>query len=404
MLRFSPRILALLAALAVGHVRARAAELLLPPVAGELGGVLTKFALPGAPELRWKISAKNAGEGMMDYLMSMNTEGSRLSVSARLGSNGSGTWRIEESRVEVGRWLAVLAPPFAPALAGMVAEGALTITGGGNLRQGKPDGKIRVEWANGVLRDTAQGWALEGVALSGEFSFDAEGPQWASTGPLELTVRTISTARFGARNFLVRALLNERREVALTEMRVEVAGGEIVVEPCLIPLVPPSVDLKLKISRVGLQDIVALVPAALADARGRIDGEVRLSWSETAGLEFGRGWLKLNDSEAAQVTLAPQPGLITGQLKWWNPARLWKPAFHVLSRIELGQTPLAVNALLAEIIPEGDVEHRTARVRINAASRGEGMRVPLEIDVGVSGLLNQLLKLGLDDRVKLGGN
>jgi len=148
---------------------------------------------------------------------------------------------------------------------------------------------------------------------------------------------------------------------------------------------------------------VALVPAGLSDARGRIDGQLNLRWNEADGLQLGRGWLKLNESEAAHVTLAPQPGLITSQLQWWNPARLWRPAFSTLSRIEMGKAALSVSVMSAQIYPEGDDEHRTARVRISAASSGDGMRVPLEIDVGVAGVLQQLLKLSMNDRVKLGG-
>lgn len=412
MSKILPRVLGAL--LGLWLARAGAAELRLPPINGELEGVLTKFPLPGAPELHWRIVAQPASDGLSDYVMTLDAPATRLRATAHMAANGDGTWQIEESRVEAGPWLAVLAPPFAPSLTGLVAEGIVTITGGGNLKQGRPDGKIKVELANGVLRDAAQGWALEGIAFQGEFSFDADGPHWASVTPLQLTVRTISTARFGARNLSISATLDDRKILSLLSARIEVAGGEITVDPCTLPLVPPVVSVKLHLSRIGLQDIVALVPTSLSYARGRIDGEIQIDWSKAAGLQLGAGQLALRSDEPTIVRLTPSPGLLSASMPerfaflpaWTGPLARWfsplNPAYTDLQAIELGQTDLRAESLSVRLTPEGDSRGRSARVEMVARPEHPGTSVAkVTFDIDVAGPLSELLQLGTGEGTTL---
>ena len=388
----------------------KAAEVRLPPLSGEVSGVLTRFMLPGAPELRWRIEAKPAADGWRDYTLTTDSIGSRWRATAHVDAGVNGTWRLEESEVEIGTWLAVLAPQLAPSLVGLAAEGKLTVTGGGDLREGQPVGKVRIEWKDGALSDAAQGWRLDGIMLTGEFSFDASSRHWASAGPLALSVRTITTSSFSARNFSASATLDDKLVATVTGGRIEIAGGEVTLEPGLIPLSPFSVDAKLKIKRVGLQDLVALVPAGLKGAHGRINGEVRLMWSAAEGIQFGQGELAVGNDEPVTMTLAPAPGLLSQSLperfgflpesagrvgRWLS---IPNPAFEELRGIELGQTDLVVQALKVRITPDGDERGRTASVAVTARSSQKGSVDEISFEVNLSGPLSALLKIGMNDR------
>lgn len=413
--RDMPRISSCLigALLGLAWARVEAVDLRLPPVSGEISGVLAKFVLPGAPELRWKIAAKPAADGGRDYTLTTDSIGSRMRATAHASAVGNGTWTIEEGELDVGSWLAIVAPEFAPSLVGMTATGKFTATGGGELREGQPSGKVRIEWKDGTLAHAEQGWRLEGISIVGEFSFEAEGPHWASVGPLQATVRTITATRFGARNFSLMATLDDKLVADVLGARLEIAGGEVTVEPNRLPLSPFAADVKLKISRVGLQDIVALVPAGLKDARGRVDGTVRLQWNEADGLQLGTGELAVNSEEPVTVTLAPTPGLLSqnlperfgfipesaGRISRW--LSIPNPAFEELKGIELGQTDLVVQSLKVRVTPDGDERGRSASVEVTARSSKKGAVDEISFEVNLSGPLAAILKIGMDDRAKL---
>lgn len=137
-----------------------------------------------------------------------------------------------------------------------------------------------------------------------------------------------------------------------------------------------------------------LLPETLSEARGRLDGELAATWSAADGLQLGAGWLGLSEGQGASVRLASAPGLITGQLGASNPA------FGPLQRVELGRTVLDVSLLRASFTPKGDVNGRTASLRLHAEPIDPQLKAPLVIDVNVAGPLDQLIKLGMDGRVR----
>ena len=271
-------------------------------------------------------------------------------------------------------------------------------------------GRIKIEWRGGSLRQEAQGWSLEGVTFQGEFAVESStGAGLVSTGPFELTVGTVTTKRFGAKNVLVRALLDGRRELIVNAAQVEIAGGKVTVDPCDVSLTPLEVKVNLRISRVGLQDIVLLVPAAgLADARGRIDGEVQVKWSEAVGFQLGVGHLGLCDDEPAIIRLMPKPGLLTARVPKYidftprlgmfgKLLRAKNPAYGNIRSVELGETDLQVKTLDVQLTPVGDDKGRSATARIVAQPTEPGSKVSaVTFDVNVDGPVSDVVKLGLE--------
>ena len=389
----------------------------LPSVEGSITGELK--LLPQIPDftLPWKLTLNAPASGGQAFVFSIDGVSAQLRAAGQVNlATGDGSWKIEETQIDAAAWFAAFAPKYVPALSGVVVEGKVTFAGAGTLRQGQVIGQVKVVWQGGALRHAEQGWSLEGVAFQGEFAIDVAGARLESVNPFELTVGTVSTKRFGARNFSMSALLNERRALSVTAARVEVAGGEVTVDPCEIPLSPPTVNALLRISRVGLQDIVLLVPTAgLADARGRIDGEVRIKWNAALGVQLGVGRLAISDDEPAIVRMTPSPGLLTARVPqyfdllpaWLGPVARWarpvNPAYGNMQNIELGQSDLKVKTLDILLTPDGDEQGRSATVRLVAQPSQPGSAVKeVAFDVNVSGPLNAVLKLGIDRGFTLG--
>lgn len=397
----------------VGRGLVLAAE---PGITGEVSGELKLFSRNPEFVLPWKISFGRGEGGEQSFSYKVDATGTQLTAGGRINlATGDGSWRIETARVDAAVWLALLAPRLGPVLAGVSAQGVFTVSGDGVLHNGEVTGRLTCAWRDGVLVHSEQGWKIEGISFVGEFAVDAVAARGSSTAPFELKIGTISHPRFGARNLELKALLTPQRTLQLVSAQVEIAGGELFVDPAEIPLIPPVVDLNLRFQRVGLQDIVLLVPAAgLSDARGRIDGVMRLKWSDATGLKLGIGHLALRNDEPAIVRLSPNIGLMTGRVpqyidllpKWTGPLARWirpeNPAYENLSSIELGKSDLRVTKLNVQLTPEGDDRGRSATVKIVAQPDQPGGAVKeVTFDVNVAGPLDALVKVGMEQNFSI---
>jgi len=166
-------------------------------------------------------------------------------------------------------------------------------------------------------------------------------------------------------------------------------------------------------SGVALSELAKLVPTTLAGAQGRVDGRVAMRWTPAAGLALGKGELHVSSDASASLRLAPEPGFLTGRVPrriallpaWLGPVARWfspeNPAYETLSKIEQGELPLAVEALEIELYPDGPDAPRTAHVML-AASPPEGSAVKrVRFNINVAGPLDQVIRLGLSDRLQL---
>jgi hypothetical protein len=412
MLNRVPRFL--LVWLALGFAATRAFAASFPPVSGELAGDLVSL-VPGAPKLHWRATIEAPREGFRAGTATIDGPGAKMKLAVRLNENrNDGTWRLESGELEPSLWISALAPKFAPSLVGAVMRGMVRLSGEGVFRDGQPAGRVKLEWMNGAVQNLAQKWRFEGITLQGEFVFDAAAKTWASTSPLALMVKTISTERFGARNLLINGLIDERLIFTGQMARVEMAGGEVVIDPFTLPLSPLVVSVNVHFNRIGLQDVAALVPTGLSEARGRINGEVQIDWSKAAGMHLGAGQINLLSDEPTVVRLAPSPGLLTEHMPerfgllpaWLGPLARWfapiNPAYADLKAIELGQTELRGQSLSVRLTPEGDGRGRSASLEMVARPEKPGSTVDrVNFRVDVSGPLSALFQLSMDDRTHL---
>ena len=389
----------------LASLAAHAAGWSLPVWSGEVHGQLLPCGENG-PQLKWVFSPGSLAGATRTLSFQIGNAATRLHVVATLdASTGDGSWRIEEGRLDVGPWLTALAPISDNAMVGLSGEGTLTIAGHGAVQNGHPSGAVKISWQGGAIRNSQQGWSLEGVSVETEADVSS-----LTDGPIafSMVIRTITTARFGARNFSLNAVADGTRAVAVKAARVEIAGGEVEADPFSVSLASPALNLRLHMTRVGLQDVVALVPTMLSDARGRINGELGVSWSEANGFRLGIGTLDLDEIEPSTLQLAPKPGFLTGRVparfiffpkwpawisNWFAPAN---PAYPTLADIELGKVSLAVKSLKVRLTPEGDEKGRSASVTVVAHPEQKKSQVKeVVFTINVNGPLSQVLRFGM---------
>lgn len=387
----------------------------LPPITGELSGKFHPPALAGTPAIDWKVAITPLREGGRHLEVDLTTKGGRLHAKADIDATmANGRWEIVEGELEAAAWLAVLAPKLGSTMENISVEGKLQLSGKGVIKNGQPAGVMQLEWTNGVVRNTVEGWSLEGIAIKGDLAIEfPDLGTLRSEHPWALAVRTISSPRFGARNLAIVANLNGDGTASLLSAEIEIAGGKVTVDPSTVALFPPVLDFTVHVDRVGLQDLVALVPASLADARGRIDGVVRLGWSQRAGVQIGEGRFDLRRDEAATLKLAPMPGLITSAVterldllpKWKGVVGNWfsppNPAHGDARDIELGRAPLTIETFQVRLTPRGDAQGRTAVVQVSARLEKADVRVKrVMFDIDLTGALSRLLSLNAEGRTK----
>lgn len=390
------------------------AELKLPPITGELSGKFAATELSGAPEILWKIKIVPDGSGQRQVEADLSADGARLRLRAELDETTSnGTWEIVESELDAAAWLAMLSPHVGERASNVTASGKLHVSGSGAIKDRRPSGVVHVVWSDGALRNAVDGWALEGITLKGDLAIDVmDLATMTSSSPWELAIQTISSPRFGARNLSVTAKFNANRTVSLLSARVEIAGGEMTVDPSTVSIFPPVLDFTVRIDRVGLQDLVALVPGSLSDARGRIDGVVRLGWSQAAGLQIGAGKFDLRDDEIATLRLAAAPGFLTQRVPerlvllpaWTGRVGQWlatpNPVYGDVREIELGHTELQIVSFGLTLTPQGDERARTGVVEVSARPTTPGGAVKLlKFDLNIFGSVSDLLRWGMVDQV-----
>jgi hypothetical protein len=396
------RILVVFLALAT---MALAAGWVLPPLAGDLKGEFTP--VPGRT-LQWTISLSGSAESVRSGEATVTGEGAALRVAFDLDTaSGALRWRITEGRIDPARWWSSLVAYGAPPeLMALNVAGELVVSGEGDYTDSRWSGRVVADLKEWVV--THPEWDVQLEGLEGRFGGPING-LLAGDVPFELSVRTLTTPRLGARLLAVRGKMIGFETVEVALARIEIAGGSVEADPFRVVLTPLSLGARIRLTRVGLQDMAQLVPASLAAARGRVNGDLRVAWSEDTGFQVGEGKLRLDASEPTTLTLAASPGFLTSQVParfvllpaWLGPLSLWfsppNPALATLSDIELGRIPLQVQSLEVDLSPDGDAAGRTASVSIRARPLGEGGAVDLvTFQINVAGPLSEVLKLGLE--------
>jgi hypothetical protein len=387
----------------------------LPPIDGELSGDLALQALATAPPLHWSMKVRTDKPRERVVELDVTAPGVQVHLNALLDPFGNGTWQVNGTDLALGEWWSVLKPFLSGKIAEGSAEGILSVNGRGTLQSGALAGAMGLEMREGAFHDAGNTWSVTGVTLAAHL---AELPAIATREPVRVTFHEITASGIALRDGAVEFLIEPDRTVRILGARGNLMNGRIELSPFAIRPRQSRVTTTLHFESVELSGMARFLPSVLAEATGPVSGQVEVSWDLNEGLKLANGSLQPRPLESASIKLAPSPGFLTSRLPervrekidllptWLGPIRKLfmpkNPAYETLRAIEMGEMALEVKTLVVEVNPEGDVSGRTARVVVMARPTAAGSAVDsVRFEINVSGPLADLVRLGLEGRLKV---
>ena len=357
----------------------------LPPLDGELSGELGLLSV-GSPQVKWQLRVRTERPRERVVEFEVEGRGLRLQGDARLDPMGEGTWRVAEAEINLADWFAAIAPRFLPDLASATAGGTLRLHGEGTWRGGVVGGKATLSLREGRIDDTARQVMLEGISVDVVFEDLAA----RRTEPEQ-----VFTWRSGRYNGIaigvgrIEALL-DGDEIRVNNAAIDIFGGELRVGSLVMSTSKPEFSVVAQMIGVAVDQILFLLPPVLSEARGRLDGDVKLSRDAT-GIQIGNAQLKLREGETADLRLAIKPGWLSTAL----PPEVIKyfPGFR---KIETGEIPIRARVLEITMTPLGDAQGRTAWVHLAGGPSDPELTAPIDTTINVRGPLEQLVKIGAE--------
>lgn len=407
--------LLLFAALAAGADAAERQPSPLPPINADLVGTFAVPKIPGLPPVAWRVQARPValGSGLLfDAAATAPGLEVRLEFTLPVG-DVAGTWRLAPTKIDAASWWRLTAEQAAvKALpSDFTFAGQLALEGSGEWRGAEATGTLQATLVAGSAGSENQHWSAAGLRVHAELGISSSR---VVVRTARIRVETLQVAGIPARQLHLEAAGAEGGRFVIQRAEVFALGGRIALTPFNLDPAAPAVKSVADFSGVALGELAALVPQALKAAQGQIAGRVSLDWSLRSGLGPGDALIDISSASPATVSLAASPGLLTGNSPpriallpaSFGPLRQWfsfdNPAHRLLRRIELGETPLAVESLSVQFYPDGVGGARSLNVKFSARPSGRADVVDkVTFNVNVSGPLDQVLRLGLDDRAKI---
>lgn len=378
------------------------------PLAADFSAVLAS-PWPAAPALTVTTQLRTAGNGVPSALVRVSGVGTELQVRATWadGWTGAAAWVIDKGEVSLPAWLGCAQTLADGALANAIVAGRVALSGGGTWTGEALSGVVTLVATDVRLDLPDSGVVLDGVTV--ELVLDLA----AQTVRGRVGVKTITAAGFTFADAAIKLRVEASRQLAVESARVGAFGGEISVAPFRLPLDAATVPLVVTLRQIELRDLLSLMPSALKEGRGQVSGEIRGAWQRVGGWKLLGGRLARAPGADVQVRLAESRGFFTSQLPetfTWMPAwfgalarrtAIVNPAYRALSDIEMGRMPLTVEQLDVTLMPVDDPQGRSALVTLRGYPEDRSLVDEVTFDVRVSGPLEQVLKMGLDDRLSL---
>ncbi len=380
----------------------------MPPLVGELSGRLELRKFAGAAPVDWRLTLWPPDAAGSSARLRLTLAAPGLSAQLEVRPE-SGDWRVVEGAIDLAVWLRTLAAALEAGLpAELECAGTVKLAGEGTWRAGRLNGELALVLNDGRVQGGE--WQASPVALSARLTLADGEPALRSVqarvgeiAGLGLALGEVELSAVGA---------GDRR------MRVERAagrmlGGSVTLASFDFDPAAPAVLSTMELEGLDLAQLGHLLPDALSEASGRIDGRVTLDWSLAHGARAGRGELSVRPDTPASLRLAPAPGFLTDRVPariallpaWLGPLARWSsppnPAYDTLGEIELGRTPLQVEQLRVELQPDGADGARSATVMVAARPANGSVVERVTFTINVAGPLEQVVRLGLDERARL---
>jgi len=364
-----------------------------PGIVGEIHGRLE--SLPSAPALQWSLTMMPGDSGLPKLALRAEGEGTLMEAELSLlpAAPDAVHWRLKSVELDLTRWSEALAAQW-PALTGVTLGGRVLVSGEGDWRDGRLSGRALVRVSEGRFDLPAKKLTLEGLDLALQID-DLAVRRTAPAQVLTLRGGHYDTITLGAARVMF-ALDGDRVQVA--DAVLEALGGRLVLAPFTVALNNPDLTVAARAEGIDVTLLLPLLPPILAEAQGRLDGELAFHRDASGGLQIASGRLGLRPETTAQLRLLPTPGLLSGSL----PPRVLQ-AYPGLIKIETGEMSMRADRLEVHITPAGDAEGHSATVHLEGGPVDPALRAPLVFDLNVNGSLESLVKFGTDSRLKIGG-
>lgn len=382
-----------------------------PPLEGELTGRFEWRALAGAPPLAWRVKMLPPGVSAAAGLSATVTApGIDVGVEASL----PGRWKVAGGTITLAQWgRPVLGAVWVAMPPDLEVGGTLQLGGEGSWAGAEIDGRLTLAMADGFIRSAAKDLEAQGLVLEAVVSVQSGG---ATLQTLRLTAETVRSAGVTANSLLVEAVGGADGRIEVRRAEVDVFGGRVALSPFTFDPANPEVTTTAELTGLAMAEMAKLIPTALTAAAGRIEGRIAVQWSEAAGFQPRSGSLNIATDTPATMRLAATPGFLTQHLperiqllpawlrlpaNWFAPVN---PAYGTLERIEMGREELQVDRLRVALYPDGPEGARSAVVEVTARPAAGNVVELVSFTVNVAGSLQQVLKLGMDDRASLNFN
>jgi hypothetical protein len=368
-----------------------------PGIVGEIHGRLE--TLPAAPALQWSLTVMPGENGLPKLALRAEGEGTLVEAELELlpAAPDALRWRLKTVELDLARWSGALAAQW-PALAGATLSGRVLVSGEGEWREGRLTGQVLVRLSEGRVDVPAKKFALEGLELAVQID-DLAARRTAPAQVFTLRGGHYDVITLGAAR-VVFAVDGDKVQVA--EAVLEALGGRLILAPFAVGLANPDITVAARAEQIDVTLLLPLLPPILAEAHGRLDGELAFHRDANGGLQIAFARLALRPETTADLRLLPSPGLLTGSL----PPTVLK-YYPGLIKIETGEMPMRADRLEVHITPSGDTEGHSATVHLEGGPVDPSLHTPLVFDLNVNGSLEAvaplLMKLGADTRLNVGG-
>lgn len=382
----------------------------LPAAAASMRGTV---AWSGCPPVTWSIEVPPATGSPWQGRVIVTGQGIDVRGTVAYDNENTLVWDLTEFSLDLAIWFKPLFARFAPDQRDddVVVRGAVTGSAKGRRTPTGLTGEGSFAWSDGALSSVSRAFELSGLNLQVELD-RLEQPSTPPGQTLRFALARVSGVEIT--DGLVRFQIEQGTRVRVESARLSALGGSLVAEPFAFAFSHEGIEAinaRVNASGVALAQVALLLPKVILEAQGKISGGVGLGWNSTTGFALGDGSLRIDRLESVEVRLSPQPGFLTDSVPvtlsllpaWMGPLSrrmtIANPAHQVLRAIEMGEMPLVVDDLELRTRPEGDAAGRTAHVALSARPKVPGVVEAVDIEVNVSGPLDQVIRIGLENSI-----
>jgi hypothetical protein len=230
---------------------------------------------------------------------------------------------------------------------------------------------------------------LEGLSGGLTFSYGSTAGFAVETAD-EWTFERFSSGTLGLENGRARLGLADGN-LTVSGVRAGGFGGQIFLDPLVMPLAHPSLDTAVTLDNVALDLVLASFPDLPLRGEGRVFGKLPLAWTAPGGLRLGRSRLSAGDGQRLKLEI-PELDLVAGERPpWWQLAGRLR--HDILRRTQQALRTVEVGEIRLDFREAGEED---AGLRLETEGRfvNEEVRAAIAVDIRIRGELAELVRLG----------